>query len=239
MPRKKPLSNVGYFATNEFRALRKMVPDAEILFFEKEILALADKFGKSGQSGGSAPAAIQQICVAINTVLSYRPLVPVMGSDDEWADVSANLPDGSPAKKVLQNVRCPNMFINDDAPANFLDAIVWREGEQGFTGFVEGISSVQFVKGFPFVPRTFYVDVEKVFAVEKVTEEEEKDYYKDDDGNYYTYVIVNPEQLNPVLEYYQPFNYAHQEIQVHVSETEKESSQLQENDNSGEEDDQG
>ena len=231
------MSNAGIYAHNEFVALRKMVPDAEILLFEREIVDLANKFGKSGQSGGSAFEVIAQIGTAINHLLSFKPLVPIIGSDDEWVDVTNKVPD-STEERILQNKRCGNLFINGNNGAHFLDAIVWREGEIGFTGWVEGISSMQYVKGFPFAPRTYYVDVEKVFIVEEVSQED--DFNVDEQGNKFYWKIVNRRQLDDVFEYFaKPAGYANQEIQDNAEQIKEESSLVSEDHSSGAEDDQG
>lgn len=49
---KNEVSVTGSRASFEFELLRKNEPCAVILEFEKEILALVDKFINSGQSGG-------------------------------------------------------------------------------------------------------------------------------------------------------------------------------------------
>ena len=49
------MTNTYKFAKRELDILAATVPDAVVTPFAKEILALCEKFGKSGQSGGSAP----------------------------------------------------------------------------------------------------------------------------------------------------------------------------------------
>ena len=66
------------------------------------------------------------------------------------------------------------------------NAIVWQDSEKdghAWSGNVEGISSRQFIK-FPFMPKTFYIDVEK----------------SSDDGD--EYVIKDRDQLKAVIAYY-------------------------------------
>ena len=59
------MSNTKNKAKREFEILKKTVKDAIIAPFEKEILALVDKFDNSGQSGGSAPYAANAISQAV------------------------------------------------------------------------------------------------------------------------------------------------------------------------------
>jgi hypothetical protein len=49
------MTNTQSHAKRELEILFKTTPDAIIREFETEILALCEKFGQSGQSGGSAP----------------------------------------------------------------------------------------------------------------------------------------------------------------------------------------
>lgn len=143
------------FAKSELDYLLKMAnegPDDRPIIedFVPEILSLIDKFGKSGQSGGSAPYYAYAISETIKKLCLFQPISPITGEDWEWNDVT----DG-----LYQNRRCANLF-KDKHSAYYLDAIIFRE-ESGccFTGKVKGISSRQYIKGFPFEPKSFYVDV--------------------------------------------------------------------------------
>lgn len=222
------MNNTRTFAERELDILDKSWdrgnPDEEpvILEFKKEILALCEKFGNSGQSGGSAPYVAGSICHALKKLLLQNAICPITGIEEEWVsfyEVNPNKPEG------FQNTRCSALFkdlsINNGTPY-YLDAIVWKgdtEGEPGndwdtFTGTVAGITSRQFIKGFPFTPKTFYIDVtreelpidhteepyyqidfydEKVFKATGV-----KEWYKQK----YRYKIKDPKQLERVWKYY-------------------------------------
>lgn len=160
------LSNTASFAKMELDILVKSETDPEnrhiIEEFIPEILALVDKFGKSGQSGGSAPYTASALSQAIKKLCLQEPICPVTGVDDEWANVS----DHSPGETWFQNKRCSALFKNDDGKPYYLDAIVWKD-QNGltFTGSAyvrkvnERYRSRQYVKAFPFTPKTFYIDV--------------------------------------------------------------------------------
>jgi hypothetical protein len=160
------LSNTGSFAQHELDILVKSTTDPEnrpiIEEFIPEILALVDRFNRSGQSGGSAPYTATALSQAIKKLCLQEPICPITGIDDEWANVS----DYSPGETWFQNKRCSALFKNEDNKPYYLDAIVWKD-QKGltFTGsaYVRKINekycSRQYVKSFPFTPKTFYIDV--------------------------------------------------------------------------------
>ena len=71
------MSNTTDKATLEFEVLRSTVDDAIIMPFEKEILALVDKFGESGQSGGSAPYTAGAISSAVKKLCMQEPICDI------------------------------------------------------------------------------------------------------------------------------------------------------------------
>lgn len=213
------MTNTQSFAARELSILSKSATDPNdrplIEQFIPEILALAEKFGLSGQSGGSAPYVANAISQAIKKLLLQDPICPIMGIDEEWVDVGYL---GSKDEKsvVWQNNRCSALFKNTDHQSYYLDAIVWKgeEDYDAFTGRVEGVWSRQFVKSFPFTPKTFYIDVireqlpndwmEEPFIENKYydTKEFEETGKKIWCTEKYRYKIKNLDQLAKVFEYY-------------------------------------
>jgi hypothetical protein len=59
------MTNTQKFAQQELDILAATVPDAIVTPFAKEILALCEAFGNSGQSGGSAPYTASAISQAV------------------------------------------------------------------------------------------------------------------------------------------------------------------------------
>lgn len=202
----------------ELDILTNTVPDNVILDFKEEILALCEKFGNSGQSGGSAPFVANAISNAVKQLCLQKTIAPITGDDNEWGTPFDN--DGT-----VQNRRCYALFKQPDGQCYYLDAIVWSgdtPGESGnnwdnFSGTVNGITSRQYIKEFPFTPKTFYIDVTRELLPPDWTEEpfyQEKSYYIAEEfattgvknwiqGDKYRYIIKDPKQLEDVWEYYQ------------------------------------
>ena len=194
-------------AEMEFDILSKSYTDPSdrpiVEEFREEILALVNKFGNSGQSGGSAPLVSSAIADAVKKLCMQKPICPITGIDDEWFEFS----DGQ-----YQNNRLSSVFKDKNGKAYFLDAIVWKgdtEGESGndwdtFTGTVWGNTSRQYIKSFPFTPKTFYVDVHRVPYDPDIHPTNESISCADGD---YVYFIKDQNQLDEVYKYYNKFGF--------------------------------
>lgn len=99
------MTNTQKFAEREFDILTATHPDPQdrpiLEEFREEILALCEKFGQSGQSGGSAPFTASAISQAVKKLCLQQPIAPITGEPQEWHEVS----DG-----VFQNSRCSALF---------------------------------------------------------------------------------------------------------------------------------
>lgn len=204
------MNNAEKFARKELDILSRISQDPDnrpiIEEFKKEIISLVKKFGNSGQSGGSAPYTAAAISQTVKKLCLFQPITPITGEDDEWTvlDYDDNL--------CYQNKRCGALFKNKNDRSYYLDAIVWRgqyEWDKGtdkwndtFTGTLEGISSRQYIKGFPFVPKTFYIDVYRTPYDENIHNKSETVSCGSGD---FVYFIKNKEQLKEVFEYYDEF----------------------------------
>lgn len=102
-------------------------------------------FSTEGHSGMSAGWAI----ASLNPLLSFKPLGPLQGTDDEWC--SLNYGDDMKA----QNKRCGHVFKRGDGTAYDGEAVIFREpnGEC----FTSRHSSQEIT--FPYTPRRVYADV--------------------------------------------------------------------------------
>lgn len=190
------MTNTQSFAKQELDILAKTVPDAIVTPFASEILALCEAFGKSGQSGGSAPYVATAISKAVKKLLLQEPICPVTGVDEEWVDMT-ELNDG---EILYQNKRCSGLFKESNGKCWYVDAIVkktensgcwsgsfWLSKEDYLVGDKSKmIHSTQYVKSFPFEPKTFYIDV----IEEEVAKDDWEMYAKD------------PKQLEAVWRYY-------------------------------------
>ena len=201
------MTNTQKFAKQELDILAATTPDAIIIPFAKEILALCEAFGNSGQSGGSAPYTASAISQAVKKLMLQEPICDVTGHENEWCDVS-EMGDGS---IIFQNSRCSALFKDGiDAKPHYLNAIVWKgvEDWDTFTGRVyvddkdfELIGSSQYVK-LPFKPKTFYIDVVRVSITKEEAESRNLHYHEGNfDECYYT-ILKDPKQLEKVFKYY-------------------------------------
>ena len=165
--------------------------------FIPEILAICEKFGNSGQSGGSAPYTAQALSQAIKKLCLQETIAPLTGEDSEWTDVSER-GDGT---IMFQNNREGGVFKDGkDGKAYYIDAIVkrtesgscwsgmfWMSKEDYLTGNKDlMVGKRGYIKSFPFTPKTFYIDV----IEEEVAKDDWEMYLKD------------PKQLEEVYEYY-------------------------------------
>jgi hypothetical protein len=197
----------GYnFAKRELDILEETTPDSVVTPFRKEILALCEAFGKSGQSGGSAPYTASAISRAINKLLLHIPVAEITGNESEWVNIREMM-----GETMWQNSRCGGLFKYSDGKCSYNDAIVWSGEEEydTFTGRVyaddkefELVSSSQFVK-FPFTPKTFYVDVVRVPITKEEAEERNLHYIEHGIGECYYTVVKDPKQLEEVFNYYE------------------------------------
>jgi len=184
------MNNSKIHAEREIEILEKTVDEAIIVPFKKEIIALCKAFGNSGQSGGSAPYTAHAISEAVKKLMMSETIAPLTGLDDEWNDVS-EINDGI---TMYQNNRDSRVFKDGkNGRAYFIDAIVF-DGDIG--GRFTGTGSCQYIKKFPFEPKTFYIDV----IEQRWKDKDEK--VLDDDGDWWTHSIKDESQLKEVFEYY-------------------------------------
>ena len=133
---------------------------------------LLDVFEKQGHSGFSAP----HVAGIFYRVVKGELLTPLEDKEDEFMEVGEG---------IEQNRRCSAVFRNKKGQY-YLDAIVWRtQTGSTYTGKTDDISSSQYFD-FPFVPKTFYVDV--------IEEEVAKDDWE--------FHIKDRKQLEEVFKYY-------------------------------------
>lgn len=186
------MNNCGSHAKRELEILFKISENKSedeqpiIKEFASEIIALVDKFGASGQSGGSAPYVASAISEAIKKLCMFEVISPITGEDNEWNKIE-NCGD-----VTYQNKRDSRIFKDEGKQPYFIDAIVWKT-QKGFyysgsalSKSFNRINSANSIKSFPFVPKTFYVDV--------IENEVSKDNWE--------FYIKDESQLKEVFEYY-------------------------------------
>jgi len=186
-------SNAGNFAKRELDILCKTTEDALVKEFIPEIIALVDKFGDSGQSGGSAPYTSHALSNTIAKLCMFEPITPVTGIDDEWNDVSKEMGGNI----TYQNNRESAIFKDEDNKPYYLDSIIFKEEDgvcfsgSAFLSNGERLRSSHYIKKFPFEPKTFYIDV-----IKKETGPDEWESY-----------VKDEKQLDEVFDYYDKKTY--------------------------------
>lgn len=201
------MTNTQSFAKQELDILAATVPDAIVTPFANEILALCEAFGKSGQSGGSAPMTASAISQAVKHLMLQEPICPITGIEKEWVNVREISEED---EMMYQNNRCSALFKSKSGKCWYLDAIVWKgeEDYDTFTGRVyvddknfDLIGSSQYVK-LPFKPKTFYIDVVRVPVKKEEAESKKMHYIEADDNECYYIIVKDPKQLDNVFKYY-------------------------------------
>lgn len=114
------------------------------------VMELIEVFGKQGHSGYSAGL----VANLFSKLARFEPINPIMGTPEEWFE---------PVDGMFQNRRCSAMFKDGKGGRPYyLDAICWRTPKGiTYTGTASNIQSRQFVKAFPFTPKTFVIDVDE------------------------------------------------------------------------------
>lgn len=155
----------------------------------KAVMELIEIFSNQGHSGMSA----QYVLDIFSKVANFEQLLPLTGKDEEWSfldygdDIS------------YQNLRNSAVFKYPDGTITYNDSIIKRcpngtcwSGPLYLTreDAINNINKVRAkVKGFPFTPKTFYIDV---------IEEE----IKPDDWIMW---VKDQSQLDEVWEYYDKY----------------------------------
>lgn len=156
----------------------------------KAVMELIEVFSNQEHSGMSA-----QVVLDLFTKLAkYEQLGALTGKDEEWAELNYS------SICFFQNKRNSAVFKQADGTVTYNNAIVKRcENGSCWTGPLyptreDAINDTNIIrvaaKGFPFTPKTFYIDV---------IEEEIR---KDD----WIMWVKDPKQLEEVFEYYQKLN---------------------------------
>lgn len=162
----------------------------------REILDICEKQGHSGFSIQHYAGHLSEV---IKNAMLLKPISPLTGEDDEWFihdnDVGC----------YAQNKRNSAVFKEKSGKAYFLDAIYFSGEDEydTFTGSVCGVYSSQYIKKFPFVAKTFKIDVyREEYDPNKHGENAEVSGCGDGD---YVYFIKDEKQLEEVWKYYDKF----------------------------------
>ncbi len=145
----------------------------------KAVMELMEVFSKQGHSGFSASI----VSSLFLKVADYKPLTPLKGTANEWGTEAGD----------RQNNRCSAVFNNGDGTFNYLNGLSFKtQTGSSWQGSAidknkKVVRSSQPVY-FPFVPKTFVIDVTEVEV-------------KPDDWEFY---INDQKQLEEALQYFEP-----------------------------------
>ena len=140
------------FARHELELLEKACKSTDGLEMQKEvtksILELLDVFEKQCHSGFSASYVVN----LFKDLVDYKPLSPLTGEDDEWAEPVSFGPNDVPSQ---QNKRCYGLFRknHDNSTAKYIDDIIFSDNG-GITWFTCEAKAKKYRKPitFPWMP---------------------------------------------------------------------------------------
>lgn len=140
------MSNLIDFAKSELARLRGPADELDEVqdAIEANVMEIVGAFAAAGHSGTSAPYTIG----ILSKLLSFEPLTPLTGAEDEWDPVESGY------GVVAQNKRCSRVFKRADGTAFDIQAVVFREP----TGAHFTSRDSQRDVTFPYVPTTEIVD---------------------------------------------------------------------------------
>jgi len=102
-------SNALSFAEIELSILENINPESELLLIKDEILNLVDKFGESGQSGGSAPYTAGSIIHEIRNKISSNLVVEIAKDED-----SLTLEFTEEINSIVEKIKFNSIDINEN-----------------------------------------------------------------------------------------------------------------------------
>lgn len=183
-------SRIVSYAENELNILLKTVKDPIIAPFKDEIVALCEKMSTSGAAAPFVASAVSQ---AVKKLMMQQPICDITGIDEEWMDVT-EFNDGT---TMYQNKRCSALFKEGDDAPYYIDAVVFKSSKRNCFTSNKGvpmpdgsrICSRQYIKKFPFKPKSFYIDV-----ISRETK-----------PGWWEHKIKNPNQLKAVFKYYNQY----------------------------------
>ena len=132
-------------AERELEILLNQCEDEEGIEMQKQInqdiLAVVEVFSNQGHSGFSASYAIGMI----QKLLSYEPITPLTGADDEWTQLDYN------NDTKYQNKRCSRVFKDANGQAYDIEGKIFSD--DGGKSWYQSKDSRVYIK-FPYRPKT-------------------------------------------------------------------------------------
>jgi hypothetical protein len=118
----------------------------------EQLYKILEIFSEQKYDAAVANFSTDVLLKTLKAGLTFQILSPLTGAESEWDVIEYQ------GESYTQNIREFGVFKEGD-DYYYNKAIVWMENNQAFVGEIEGISSTQKIKEFPFMPRTFYIEV--------------------------------------------------------------------------------
>lgn len=119
------MSNLVTFAERELDLIGMKDEEGMNGMMRKHLLHMVDEFSNEGHSGFSASYAIS----CLKRLLTYKPLSPLTGEDDEWTEVSEHM-----GHKCYQNKRYSAVFKDETGAYNIEGKVFWEWATNSETG---------------------------------------------------------------------------------------------------------
>lgn len=167
------------FFENELKHLKEHSSDTEFQFFmgyEKSIREILNIAFRDYLLKSESHTLIPKIANILEKVFGYNPIIPIEKGEEDFEKVNIITDKYDEENKIIEKEilfesrRLPIRLYKKGKKGNpyYTDAIVWyrvikngkKEEEKGIYGLVQGINSSKNIK-YPFVPKTFYIEIEK------------------------------------------------------------------------------
>lgn len=148
-------SNIYLHAEQEFNIIPE---DYIIQKFKPEIFAIIEKMQIIGLSGGAAPYYINNIVNSLKNLLNYNPLTPITNNEDDYIKEKISEEDNV----YYHHKRCSAVFKSSKDPRpRYVNAINFQnitdENDCFTASNFNNISSRQYIRQFPFMPKKFTI----------------------------------------------------------------------------------
>jgi hypothetical protein len=186
------MSNLIQHAKAELEALNLFSEEGDFYggMTAKAVMELIEVFSKQEHSGMSAPHVIR----LFSKLANFETISALTGEDHEWGNIGSDS-----GLDYAQNLRNSAVFKHKDGTVTYNNSIIKRcpdgltwSGPLYMTreDAINATNRIEVkVKGFPFTPKTFYIDV--------LEEEVEKDDW--------IMWVKDSKQLDEVFEYYEKY----------------------------------
>lgn len=193
---------IKQFLEQEIETLIKLEPNKfgnMLTELKPEIMALSEKVMQHEIHQSIRPRIMETFVGVLHRLFNWSIIAPITGEEDEWELVKTKT---KKEPKLYRNKRMPSIIKTETGACFFEEAIIFVDvaDKTNFRAEIEGVTSIMGIKAFPFIPRTFVVDVIPMpYNIEK---NGEKPNMVIKDGKHFIYHIKNKKQVALANKYY-------------------------------------